>query len=404
MDFVLYFGWTVFAASLGYLLVAVYCVLSFGRRLSRPAATPKGRPGVTLYKPLCGTEYGMKENLLSFCRQDYPDYQVVFGVSDADDPAISVVRGVISACPDVDAELVVNGGSNGNNPKVSNLINMDAVARHDILIISDSDMRVEADYVERVVAGFDSDRVGLVTCLYKGTPAPGLASHLGAMFINQWFTPSALIPALFGKMKHCFGATMAIMRDVLNEIGRLDAIAANLADDYTLGRLVREAGYEIRLADVVVENMVEEADLKALVLHELRWARTIRAVEPKGFLSTFLTDTVPLGLVLGGAVFLAGHGWAWAAAPVVLALSFRLLLHFATRATFPSQRPVPFWLIPVRDLLSFFVRLLCYTGGTVNWRNSVLSVGKGGKIGRSVPRRTVKKRYEKNSVPESPVV
>ena len=404
MDFVLYFGWIVFAASLGYLTVAAYCVLSFGRRLSRPAVPPKKRPGVTLYKPLCGAEYGMKENLLSFCRQDYPDYQVVFGVSDAEDPAISVVRSVISACPDVDAELVLDDRSNGNNPKVSNLINMDVVARHDVLIISDSDMRVEADYIERVVAAFDSDRVGLVTCLYKGTPAPGLASHLGAMFINQWFTPSALIPALFGKMKHCFGATMAIRRDVLNEIGRLDAIAANLADDYTLGRLVREAGYEIRLADVVVENMVEEAGLKALVLHELRWARTIRAVEPIGFLSTFLTDTVPLGLVLGGATLLAGHGWAWAAAPLALALSFRLLLHFVTKTIFPSERPVPFRLIPLRDVLSFLVRLLCYTGGTVNWRNSVLSVGKGGEIGRSGPRSTVKKRYEKNSVPESPVV
>ncbi len=404
MDLALYFGWALFAASLGYILVAMYCVLTFGNQLSRPPVTPKARPGVTLYKPLCGLEYGMKRNLLSFCRQDYPDFQVVFGVSDANDPAIPTVREVMSECPDVVSELVIDGRPNGNNPKVSNLINMDAAAKHDVLIISDSDMRVEPDYIERIVSGFDSDRVGLVTCLYEGIPAPGMASQLGAMFINQWFTPSALIATLFGPMKHCFGATMAVRRHVLDEIGGLDAIAGNLADDYTLGRLVREAGYEISLANVAVENIVEEAGLRSLVLHELRWARTIRAVEPTGFLSTFLTDTIPLGLILGCSTLIAGYGWAWATAPLALALFFRLLLHFSVKAAFPSRHPVPCWIIPIRDLLSFSVRLLCYTGGTVNWRNSVLSVGKGGKIGRSARRGTVMKRYEKNSLPESPIL
>ena len=323
MDFVLYFGWVLFAASLGYVSVAVYCVLAFGNKLSRSSVTLNERPGVTLHKPLCGLEYGLKQNLLSFCRQDYPDFQVVFGVADVNDPAISVVRDVMSECPGVISELVINGWSPGSNPKVSNLINMDAFAKHDVLIISDSDMRVEPDYIERVVAAFDSNRVGLVTCLYKGTPAAGLASQLGAMFINQWFTPSALIPALFGKMKHCFGATMAVRRDVLDEVGGLDAIAGNLADDYTLGRLVREAGYEIRLANVVVENTVEEASLKTLVLHELRWARTIRAVEPAGFLSTFLTDTIPLAMILACSTFFAGYGWTWATVPLALAFLFR---------------------------------------------------------------------------------
>ena len=347
MDYALYFGWALFTASLCYLLIAAYCVRTFGNKLDRPIVTLKERPGVTLYKPLCGSEYGMKQNLISFGRQDYPDFQVVFGVSDADDPAVPVVRGVMSECPGVDTELVINGWSNGDNPKVSNLINMDAVAKHDVLIISDSDMRVEPDYIERIVAAFDSDRVGLVTCLYKGSPARGLASHLGAMFINQWFTPSALIPTVFGKTKHCFGATMAVRRDVLDEIGRLDAIVGNLADDYTLGRLVRKAGYEIRLANVAVENTVSETGLKSLVLHELRWARTIRAVEPAGFLSTFLTDTIPLAMILGCLTVSSGNGWTWATAPLALALSFRLFLHFSVKATFPSTHPVPFWIIPI---------------------------------------------------------
>jgi len=404
MSIALYIGWVLFAASVGYLLVASYCVLRFRRRLSKTPKPLTEHPGVTLYKPLHGLDYGLKQNLLTFCRQDYPSYQVVFGVSDSSDRAISVVRELIRECPDVDMELVISSDSNGNNPKVSNLINMDAFAKHDVLIISDSDMQVEADYIKRVVGGFDSDRVGLVTCLYKGTAAPGLASQLGVMFINQWFTPSALIPATFGKMKHCFGATMAIKRSVLNQIGGFEALAGNLADDYTLGRLVRGADYEIRLGDVVIENIVEEAGVKSLILHELRWARTIRSVEPLGFLSTFLTDSIPLGLLAGLLAYVTGYGLPWVIGPFVLAFAVRIILHFSTKATFISKQSVPFWIIPVRDVLSFLVRLLCYTGQTVNWRNSNLSVGKDGEINQSDPSNTAVKRYEKNPISESPVL
>lgn len=404
MDVAVYVISAIFVASLGYVGVAIYCVLRFKSRLSGFSGPEKERPGVTLYKPLHGPDYELHDNLLSFCEQNYPTFQIVFGVSDANDPAVPIVRDIMSARPDIDMELVINTISNGNNPKISNLINMDTVAKHDVLIISDSDMRVPPDYIDRVVQGFDGDRVGLVTCLYKGTPAPGLASHLGAMFINQWFTPSALIPATFGGMQHCFGATMAIKRDVLDEIGGLAALVGNLADDYTLGRLVRKAGYEVRLASVAVENIVEETDLKSLILHELRWARTIRSVEPLGFLSTFVTDTLPLGLILSLLMVSSGYGWAWVAAPVGAAGFARILLHFSTKVAFSSKQPISIWIIPVRDVLSLLVRLLCFTGRTVNWRNSELSVDKGGEINTMVSRKRVDNEYEKDTVPESPVL
>lgn len=370
----------LFAASLGYLLVANYCVLRFKRKLTAPVSTLSDRPGATLYKPLYGREFELKENLRSFFNQDYPAFQIVFGAGREDDPAVGVVRELIAEYPDVDAELVIDGTSNGYNPKVSNLINMDKTAKYDLMIISDSDMVVEPDYIDRIVLGFSGPKIGLVTCLYKGTPAPGLASHLGAMFISQWFTPSALIPATFGKMQNCFGATMAVKRPVLQEIGGLAALVGNLADDYTLGRLVREAGYEIALGDVVVENCVEEKGLKSLVLHELRWARTIRSVEPLGFLSTFLTDAVPLAIITGFLAYLSGFDALFSIVPFGLALLIRLLLHFSTKSTFSSKQPLSFWIIPIRDILSFFVRLLCYTGRTVNWRDTEISVDKGGEI------------------------
>jgi len=385
MQIAFFMACALFAASLGYLLVAIFCVLKFGRSLLKPAPGLKEYPGVTIYKPLHGVDYGLKENLLSFFKQDYPVFQILFGVSSGDDPAIDIVRDLMAQFPAVEADLIINQHSNGENPKVSNLINMDQMAKHNLLIISDSDMIVEADYISRIVAGFENTTVGLVTCLYKGTPAPGLASHLGAMFISQWFTPSALIPATFGKMQNCFGATMALKRSVLNEIGGLQALVGNLADDYTLGRLVREAGYDIHLAPVIVENVVLEASVKSLILHELRWARTIRAVEPAGFLSTFITDAIPISLITGLFASLSGYSLVCSLAPLALALFVRILLHFSTNTTFSSKQPLSLWIVPIRELLSFVVRLLCYTGRTVSWRDSELSIDKGGDINNSTP-------------------
>jgi len=160
----------------------------------------------------------------------------------------------------------------------------------------------------------------------------------------------------------------------------LQALVTNLADDYTLGRLIRESGLDIQLGDVVIENIVEENSLKSLILHELRWARTIRSVEPLGFLSTFLTDAIPLSIILGALFHYANYDLTWSVSPLVIAFCVRILLHSSTKVTFSSKKDFSLWIIPIRDLLSFFIRLLCYTGRKVSWRNSELSVDKGGKI------------------------
>ncbi len=380
MDIAVYISWALLAASIGYMLTASACVIMFEGKCAKPVPRPKEWPTVTLFKPLHGHDFELETNLRSFCTQAYPAYQVIFGVSSADDPAIPVVRKLLASMPDLDAELVIDETLNGSNPKVSNLINMDKVAKNDVLIVSDSDMRVKPDYIQKVVSGFNTPEIGVVTCLYSGTPAPGFASQLGAMFINQWFAPSALIPATFGKMANCFGATMAIRRQVLSEIGGFEALASNLADDHTMGQRARAIGYEIKLANIVVENFVEEKDLKALIHHELRWARTIRSVAPLGFASTFLTDTIPIGLIVSLLMVLAGWDLGWALLPTGIAIGARLVLYGSTIGIFSSKNPSDSWIFPLRDLLSFFVRLICYTGKTVSWRSSHLSVGSGGEI------------------------
>lgn len=380
MDIAVYISWAFLAASIGYMLTASACVIIFEGKCAGPTPKPKEWPTVTLFKPLHGLDFELETNLRSFCTQEYPAYQVIFGVSSADDPAIPIVRDLLASLTDLDAELVIDATINGSNPKVSNLINMDKIAKNDVLIISDSDMRVKPDYIQKIVGGFNTPKVGVVTCLYHGTPAPGFASQLGAMFINQWFAPSALIPATFGKMSNCFGATMAIRRQILTEIGGFEALASNLADDHTMGQRARNLGYDITLANVVVENFVEEKSLKALIHHELRWARTIRSIAPLGFASTFLTDTIPIGLIVSLLMYLADWDLGWALLPTGIAIGARLVLHGSTIGIFSSKNPSDSWIFPIRDLLSFFVRLICYMGKTVSWRSSHLSVGSGGEI------------------------
>lgn len=411
MDIAVYIVCAIFAASVGYVMVASYCVLRFSKRTAtNPAAdldaardTDARRPGVSIYKPLHGMDFELSENLLSFCRQDYPDFEILFGVASDDDPAAAIARDVIAQCPSVDAKLIVDDRVNGANPKVSNLINMDAAASKELLVISDSDMRVGPDYLTRVVQAFNTERVGLVTCLYTGKPAPGLASRLGAMFINGWFLPSSLIPATFGGIQHCFGATMAIHRELLQSIGGLDAIAENLADDFSLGKLVRDAGYEVRLSGAVLENQVDEPDIKTLILHELRWARTIRSVEPAGYLSTFLTDTLPIGVLLGVLMGFSDSMAGWAAWPPILALAAKTALQFSTSVTFSSKPRMSIWLLVVRDFLNFVVRVLSFAGHKVNWRDSQLSVNRGGVIDTPATNR-LDDDFKKDSVPQSPVL
>ena len=245
--------------------IAIGRVLVFRQKTRRPVLSSNDLP-VTVLKPICGIEYELAENLRSFCRQDYADHQVIFGVRDNDDPAIPVIEAVIREFPDRDISLVIDDQIIGSNYKISNLANMAKIAKHDVFVISDSDMRVSADYLQRVTAPFADSKVGASTCLYSGTPAKGLASRLGAMFVNDWFLPSALIPTMFGKLKFCFGATMAVRRNVLDELwwlsrpGRFPRRRL-----HARASLSSSSGYDVALVPYVVENVILEDDSKRRV-------------------------------------------------------------------------------------------------------------------------------------------
>jgi ceramide glucosyltransferase len=362
-------GTALAALAMGYSITAW---LAVRRRIlpTRPALA-NAHP-VTVLKPLCGAEHALYECLRSFCEQDYPRFQIVFGVSASDDPAVAVVRRLQREFPSRDLKIAIDGRQHGSSPKVSNLINMMAFARHNYLVISDSDVRVGRDYLARVAAPLRDPGVGIVTCCYHGWAHVGLWSSLGSMFITEWFTPSVRVAAMAGSRSFAFGATIAIRRDVLASIGGFMTIANQLADDYRLGELTRRVGLRTVLSDVVVETRVDEANLGELLRHELRWLRTIRAVRPVGHALCFITFGIPVAAL--GSMLAAGAPCALAMLAITTAA--RAMLHSTLRK--PGSALSHLLLLPVRDTLSFALWGWSFATRRVRWRNDHFQVTRNG--------------------------
>jgi len=364
-------------ASTVYLLFAMWRVGQFARR---PLARATSHEPVSVLIPIAGLDAGLYDNLRSICRQDYPDYQVVLGLERASDPAIEVIRRIMNEFPDHDIALVVAQQGQEENLKIRNLAQMYPRAKHEILIMLDSDMRVTPNYLGSIVAPFQDPEVGLVTCLYKGSPGRGLSSRLASMYINEWFLPSVLVARAVSKTEICLGATMAVRRDILDSIGGFSRLASYLADDFMLGRLVSEQGYRVHVSSYVVENIIVERDLKALFHHELRWARTIRTVQPLGYAFSFIMYAVPVAGVTGILDEITTDSDIFEIGFVSVALFLRIALHYITRRALGDSSPPAPWLVPVRDLLSFVIWVAGFFGNDVVWRGRSFSVGRDGRL------------------------
>lgn len=366
--------------AIGYLLFANFCIIELRKNIRRPHIPSGFTPPVTVFKPMCGLEHGMDENLRSFCEQDYPDYQIIFGLHGKDDDAIPVIQKLIADYPQLDLEMVVDTRLYGSNHKVSNLINMFPSAKHEILLVADSDMRVNKNYLHDIVAPFANAANGAVTCLYSGRTDSGVASKLNAMFINEWFLPSVLISNALKDISYCLGATMAVRREILTDFGGFEVLADYLADDYMLGQMVTERGYKVHLSHTIVENLSYEPSYKSLFLHELRWARTLRAVEPLGFLGTFLTDTLIISCITALFALLFTQHSFLSSCILGITITARILLHLQVKSALDLDGRGSLLLIPVRDLISFVIRIVSFTGHSVEWRNHTFSVDDDGLI------------------------
>ena len=373
--------WSSVAASVvalvgcGYLVTAAILV---GRRTrERAPAHPAAAPGVTVLKPLHGDEPGLFDNLTSFCVQNYPGpMQIVCGVQDSDDDAIAVVERLRATQADRDIDLVIEPKAHGLNRKVSNLVNMTPRIRHDVIVLADSDMRVGPDYLSRVIAALAQPGIGAVTCLYYGVAVTGIWARLCALVINAQFLPSVVVGLALGLARPCFGSTLALKRATLTEIGGFKAFADCLADDYAIGEALRARGYKISIPPFAVAHVCTQTSLRELWRHQLRWARTIRSIDPAGYAGTIVSHPFPWALIAalvgaGSTALLPAIGIAMAS------IACRMALLGAVERGY-ALPPQAYWLVPACDLLSFAVFVFSFLSWQVSWKGRRLRMVAGG--------------------------
>jgi ceramide glucosyltransferase len=371
---------------MAYYLVCLYSAARFlGERKAagegaRPPLPKPPAPPVSVLKPLKGTDPEMYESFRSHCLQDYPDYEIIFGVSDSVDPALQLVEKLKLEFPQRAIRAIVCAENLGSNTKVSNLAQMLRQAKHENILVNDGDIRVPPDYLRRVMAPLADPQVGLVTCLYRGIASPSLGSRLEALGISTDFSAAVLAAReLEGGIRFGLGSTLAFRRSDLEAIGGFEALVDYLADDYEIGRRIAERGLKVTLSDVVVETFLPAYTLRQFVDHQLRWGRTVRDSRRWGYLGLVLTFGFPWALV--AVVGTHGALWAWALLAAVLGLRVAVALVVGSLVSGDRQvlRLMP-WL-PLRDLVAVVVWLASLTGRRVVWRGNSFTL-KGGKLAR----------------------
>ena len=358
------------AASAGFALASI---AALARLLSR--ASPPTAPAlpVTLLKPLHGDEPGLLDRLSACCTQHYAGpVELVCGVARADDPAVAVVAALRLRHPEVPIALVIDATRHGSNAKVSNLINMMAAASHDILVLSDSDIAVRGDWLRTVVDALAAPNTGVVTCLYAGVPGGNVWSRLAAMQVSHQFLPQVAVARWQHLADPCMGSTIALTRDTLAAIGGFRSVADILADDNAIGVAVRNLGKTIALPPLVVGHCGDEPSFATLWRHELRWARTVRGVDPLGYAGSLVTHLLPLAGV-AAALLPAGLGLYLLVAAVVIRVVQVAAIDRLTG--WPAAR---LWLLLPRDGLSFLVFIASFFIRTVAWRGVRLRLGANG--------------------------
>jgi ceramide glucosyltransferase len=363
----------------GLVIVAAW---RFRRHRTTPDTKAATRPTTPLsvLKPLSGLEPELEPNLQTFFQLDYPEFELLFAVREEGDPAAAIVRLLREKYPQVSAELLVTGEPPPEfpNAKVFSLMRMAQKARHPVLVISDSDIRADKRYLDGIAADFADGQVGVSTCPYRAVPGDSIWSLLEALGMNSEFWGGVLVARMLGGMDFAVGPTMAIRRACLERIGGFERVREYLAEDFVLGRLAREKGFEVVLSHHVVEHRIGSQPFTENFRHRLRWYRSTRRSRPLGYVGQVFTNPLPLALLL--TAWAAGTVWTWwllavcalfrlgallAVGPGVL--QDRLTLRFA-------------WLIPLQDVASFVVWCLAFFGSTIVWRNRRYKLLPDGKL------------------------
>jgi len=341
---------------------------------------PTQLPPVSILKPLKDVDPEIWENFCSHCKQEYLEFQLIFGVSDPADPAIEVVRKLQAKYPNLAIELVVCDRVLGANVKVSNLAQMLPAARHELLLVNDSDIRVPPDYLRTVIAPLADASLGLVTCLYRGVASPvvrpTLGSRLEALGISTDFVPGVLSARFLERGLHFgLGSTLAFRRRDLEAIGGFEALLDFLADDYELGRRIASTGKRVELGAATVTTFLPAYTLRQFFLHQLRWARTIRDARRWGYAGLIFTFGLPWALL----TLLAARGAPWAWSLLVITFAVRIAVGFvAAIDVLNDDQFFPYiLLLPLRDLIAPFVWAASFMGNRIHWRGDVFDLKDG---------------------------
>jgi ceramide glucosyltransferase len=371
-----------------YYLAATFCAWDFFRR--RREVTVDFSPPVSILKPLQGLEHEAYENLASFCRQDYPEYEILFAVDDGRDSAIPTIAKLIRDFPSLPIRLLVGSGIRGPNNKVTKLCRLGREARHELLVVSDSDIRVKSDYLRRVVSPFGDPSVGAVTCLYVGMTEHNLWSELEDLNLTSDFLPSTLVARKLGGMNFALGATMAVTRSRLAEIGGFEALADCAADDHELGRRIAARGYRVELAPCTVQTLCASSTAREYFEHHLRWGVVIRHSRPWGYAGLLFTQGLPWSLAAAAVApsRVAAIGYLGTYLVTRLAMAFTFGAH-GLKDPLLGRR---WWLIPLHDAVGFFIWVVTLFWNRVSWGASEFYVRRGRLIPVTPPAGTEPKQ------------
>jgi ceramide glucosyltransferase len=375
-------------SSIAYYFISLWSTISFlQERKAADRPVPSEGEGsvrptlpVSILKPLKGTDPGMYESLCSHCVQDYPEYEIIFGVSASDDPAVEVVERLRREFPHLPIELVICDKVLGTNRKVGNLAQMRMEARYEYLLVNDSDIRVEPDYLRRVASPLADPKVGLVTCLYRGIASPTLGSRLESLGISTDFCAGVLTARNLEKgIRFGLGSTLAFRAADLQAIGGFESLVDYLSDDYEIGKRIAALGREVKLSEVVVETFLPAYTLRGFLDHQLRWARCIRDSRRWGYTGLLLTFGLPWSIL----AVIAAKGAAWACLLLGITAGSRLAMSLVIGRDVLQDKQVArwVWLVPVRDFVALFVWIASFAGHTVVWRGERFDL-KDGRLSR----------------------
>lgn len=370
--------------STAYLILVLAGVFRFVKKRQFWLGAPSHLPPVSVLKAVHGAEPNLEENLESFFRQDYPEYELLFCARRADDPGLLIAEQLARKYPKVKLRIFTCGEPPWTNAKLYSLEKMWKQAAHSLFVISDSDVRVAPDYLREIIKPFANAKVGMTTCLYRGLPAGGFWTDLEALGFSVEMTAGVVVADMLEGMKFALGPTMVVKRECVEALGGLGFMADYCADDYILGNRVAESGMEVVLSHHCIDHMVFHHSFWGSMRHQVRWMRSTRFSRPKGHLGTILTYAMPFGVLgfLGG--MLSGHtvlGAALLAAAIINRMMLSIAAGFVVVGDPRALRES--WLYPLRDLLGGMLWMGSYLSSKIDWRGEVYKLAKGGLMLRA---------------------